>query len=215
MKAKSKKMTALTAGALALALVGGVKWAEATNSGASQDNSYQAPANYNRASAIVGMHVLNQNDEHLGCISDVVFDPNSERVSYAVMVVSPKVEIATSPKGAALLKDQNQKFVAVPLSALKASADGDYLVLNADKSKVEEAMGFDRNNWPSVGNPSWGAQPFWQNSSDTPSGAVSPNNIAAGTPNPNSNPNQIAPSKPAPDQQENSVPANPMGPQPQ
>jgi len=192
-----------------------VKWAEATNSGANQDNSYQAPANYNRASGIVGMHVLNQNDEHLGCISDVVFDPNSERVSYAVMMVSPKVEIATSPKGAAFLKDQNQKFVAVPLSALKASADGDYLVLNADKSKVEEAMGFDRNNWPSVGNPSWGAQPFWQNDTGNASGTANQNNPAAGTQNPNSNPNQIVPSKPAPDQQENSAPVNPTGPQPQ
>ncbi len=54
------------------------------------------------------------------------------------------------------------KYLAVPLNALTASPDDKHLILNADKSKVEAAAGFDRNNWPSVGNPSWGAEPFWQ-----------------------------------------------------
>ena len=36
------------------------------------------------------------------------------------------------------------------------------MILDADKDKVANAQGFDRNNWPSTTNPVWGAQPFWQ-----------------------------------------------------
>ena len=56
----------------------------------------------------------------------------------------------------------------MPLTALTASADQKHLILNADKAKVEAAMGFDRNNWPSVNNPSWGAEPFWQKETGKP-----------------------------------------------
>jgi len=48
------------------------------------------------------------------------------------------------------------------LAALHTSADGTRLILNADKDKVAQAQGFDRDNWPSVTNPDWGAQPCWQ-----------------------------------------------------
>jgi hypothetical protein len=44
------------------------------------------------------------------------------------------------------------KMLAVPLTALTPSSDQKHLILNADKSKVETAMGFDSNNWPSVKN---------------------------------------------------------------
>jgi hypothetical protein len=54
------------------------------------------------------------------------------------------------------------KYLAVPLAALQPAADGQRVILNADKDKVAQAQGFDRHNWPSVSNPAWGAQPVWQ-----------------------------------------------------
>jgi sporulation protein YlmC with PRC-barrel domain len=126
------------------------------NQNTSQNQSSGAnPARYNKASGIIGMDVRNQNDEHLGRIKDVVFDLRNERVSYAVMTTSPRVALGI-----------DEKLLAVPLNALTVSADEKHLILNADKSKVEAAEGFTKNNWPAVVNPSWGAQPFWQSNGD-------------------------------------------------
>jgi sporulation protein YlmC with PRC-barrel domain len=116
-----------------------------------------APTKCNKASGILGMDVRNQNDEHLGYIKDLVIDWKTEQVSYAVLSTGDK-----------MLLDIKEKLLAVPLTALAASSDQKHLILNADKSKVETAMGFDRNNWPSVSNPSWGAEPVWQKDSARP-----------------------------------------------
>jgi sporulation protein YlmC with PRC-barrel domain len=143
------------------------------------------PAEFNRASGIIGMDVRNQNNEHLGRVKDVVFDLNSERVSYAV--------IATAHTG---FLGMREKLVAVPLSALNTSPNEKHLILNADRSKMMAAAGFDRNNWPGVNNPSWGAEPFWQSDSDksintqdksdrmTPAAEKSDNPVSPPTPTP-------------------------------
>jgi sporulation protein YlmC with PRC-barrel domain len=110
-----------------------------------------APQKYNRAGGLIGMDVENQNGEHLGRIKDIVFDLKSDRVSYVVMTTAPKVTLGI-----------DEKLLAVPLSAFTISSDNRQLVLNADKAKIEAATGFNKDNWPDVGNPSWGAQPFWQ-----------------------------------------------------
>jgi hypothetical protein len=78
-----------------------------------------------------------------------VVDFDDSRVAYCVLSVEHKL-FATP------------KYLAVPLAALRSSSDGSRLSLNADKDKVAQAQGFDRDNWPSVINPAWGAQPFWQ-----------------------------------------------------
>ena len=125
--------------------------------GTEAKSSEGTPTRVNKASGILGMAVRNQSDEHLGRIKDLVIDWKSEGVSYAV--------ISTASRG---LFGMGGKLLAVPLNALTASADQKYLILNADKSKVEAAMGFDTANWPSVSNPSWGAEPFWQKETTTP-----------------------------------------------
>jgi sporulation protein YlmC with PRC-barrel domain len=119
---------------------------------ATQNTTADQPTAINRASGVVGMDVRNQNGEHLGHIKDIVFDLNSERVSYAVLT--------TAPKG---LPFVNEKLLAVPLNAFTPGPDNKYLILRADKSQIETASGIQSSNWPSVSNPSWGAQPFWQN----------------------------------------------------
>ena len=123
---------------------------------ADQARAGEAPACYNKASGIIGMEVKNQNDERLGKIRDVVFDLNTERVSYVVL---------GAKKG---LLGSEEKYLAVPMSALRATGDGKYLILNADKDKVAAAAGFSLEAWPAVGSPSWGAEPFWQPDTQVP-----------------------------------------------
>ena len=114
-----------------------------------QDSRAHQPRSVNRASSLVGMEVKNQTSERLGRIKDVVFDLDSGQISYFVLTT-----------------DQGEKMHAVPARAFQASPDGSSIVLNADKSKLTRAEGFDRNNWPSMTNPSWGAEPFWEGTSD-------------------------------------------------
>ncbi len=127
------------------------------------------PVKMNKCSQLIGTAVENPQGDKLGKIEDVVVDFGNGRVSYCVLSVEHGI-FATS------------KYLAVPLAALRPSGDGSRLILNADKDKVAQAQGFDRNNWPSVTNPAWGAQPFWQSApnatitappdqnKDTPSG---------------------------------------------
>jgi hypothetical protein len=100
-----------------------------------------------------------------------VFDLQNERVSYAVLSTAPKVTLGI-----------NEKLLAVPLNAFTVSSDEKHLVLNADKAKVEAAMGFDKDNWPSVNNPSWGAQPFWEKNSQKSTAPITPAPTEPNTP---------------------------------
>ena len=122
---------------------------------AESTSSEVTPTKVNKASGILGMDVRNQNDEHLGHVKDLVIDWKSEQVSYAVISTAPKALLGIG-----------EKLLAVPLTALSPSGDLKYLILNADKSKVEAALGIERDKWPSVSKPAWGAQPFWQTDSD-------------------------------------------------
>jgi sporulation protein YlmC with PRC-barrel domain len=112
----------------------------------------EQPLKVNKCSQLIGITVENQQGDKLGKIDDVVVDFDNARVSYCVLSVEHKI-FATP------------KYLAVPLAAMRPSADGSRLILNADKDKVAQAQGFDRNNWPSVSSPAWGAQPFWQTDS--------------------------------------------------
>jgi sporulation protein YlmC with PRC-barrel domain len=110
-----------------------------------------APTQANKATGLLGMEVRNQDGERLGHIKDLVIDWKTEQVSYAVMSTASKA-----------MPDIGEKLLAVPLAALVVSPDQKHLVLDADKAKVQAAQGIDRHDWPSVSNPSWGAEPFWQ-----------------------------------------------------
>lgn len=121
------------------------------------------PQEFNKASGILGMDVQNSQGEHLGHIKDIVFDLHNQHISYAVMTTASKA------------MPINEKLLAVPLNAFTVSADQKHLVLNADKQKVEAAAGFTSKDWPNVGNPAWGAEPFWQQNNNG-SGTLQPNN---------------------------------------
>ena len=113
------------------------RWQLAHNAHTASANtqpSEGAPAKFDKASGIIGMNVRDQNNEHLGRIKDLVIDWKTDQVSYALISTRTKMLLAT-----------NEKLLAVPLNALTFSPDHKQLILNADKSKVATASGFDRN----------------------------------------------------------------------
>ncbi|MCZ7640320.1 MAG: PRC-barrel domain-containing protein [Verrucomicrobia bacterium] len=107
------------------------------------------PTKANKATSLIGMEVRGPDGKPLGKIHDIVFDLKTERVSYGVL----------NSGGGLFASD---KLHAVPLRAFQVSLDGTYLTLQADRARLEQARGFDPKNWPSLINPVWGAEPFWQ-----------------------------------------------------
>ncbi len=105
-------------------------------------------SDFHKASSIVGMKVKNLSDETLGNIEDLVIDMQTGKISYAVLGVGGFLGLG-------------EKFIAVPPSAFNSGLDEKYLVLNADKAKLQAAPGFAKTNWPDYRNPDWGGEGFW------------------------------------------------------
>jgi sporulation protein YlmC with PRC-barrel domain len=103
-----------------------------------------------KASGIIGMEVRNRQNEVLGEIKDLVLDINSGKVSYAVLGVGGFLGI-------------REKLIALPPSALQIEKDHSFLVLDADKSRIEAAPGFAATAWPNVDDPQFNT--YWKRSS--------------------------------------------------
>jgi sporulation protein YlmC with PRC-barrel domain len=88
-----------------------------------------------RASKIIDATVENYHEYQLGNIKDLVLNPASGHIVYAVI----------SFGGVFGLGD---KLFAVPWKALNWSCDKDCYILDVDKTLLENAPGFDKEHWP-------------------------------------------------------------------
>ena len=108
------------------------------------------------ASTLSGDSVKNRADEDLGKIKELMIDIPSGRVAYAVLSFGGFLGMG-------------DKLFAVPWSALTLDEDRKCFVLDADKGKLENAPGFDKDNWPDMTDTLWGEQvhtfygqsPYW------------------------------------------------------
>jgi sporulation protein YlmC with PRC-barrel domain len=90
------------------------------------------------AAALTGGPVFNEAGEQLGKIEDFMLDVESGRIRYAVLSFGGVFGVGT-------------KLFAVPAEALRFS--GERLLLDVDKQRLEEAPGFDKDNWPDFADP--------------------------------------------------------------
>ncbi|OGT88266.1 MAG: photosystem reaction center subunit H [Gammaproteobacteria bacterium RIFOXYA12_FULL_61_12] len=88
-----------------------------------------------RASKIIGTAVQGVNGDNLGDIKELVLDPESGQVVYAVVSYGG-------------LMSMGDKLFALPWKALHWTRDGEYYTLNMDKATLAKAPGFDKNQWP-------------------------------------------------------------------
>lgn len=107
----------------------------AVSADARVNDDTRAVVNANKASALLGMEVRNQNNEKLGEVKDLVLDLKTGKVNYAVLAAGGFLGLG-------------EKLLAVPVGAFNISEDQNHLVLNADKAKVQAAVGFPATNWP-------------------------------------------------------------------
>jgi sporulation protein YlmC with PRC-barrel domain len=116
---------------------------------------YEGDFNGCRGSKVIGADVDNSAGKDLGKIKDVVIDPQSGRVAYAVLSFGGFMGVGN-------------KLFAIPWASLNFQTD-DQIRLDIEKSQLEQAQGFDENNWPDMANQQWatethkhfGQEPYW------------------------------------------------------
>ena len=110
-----------------------------------------------RGKDIADRSVRNPQGEDLGSIKDVMIDINEGCIAYA----------ALSFGGFMGLGD---KLFAIPWAALQYNAADNYVVLDVPKERLENAPGFDKDNWPTTAEREWltgmyshyGYAPYWE-----------------------------------------------------
>ena len=89
------------------------------------------------STSIQGTNVINLRGESLGEIQDLMIDPQSGRVTYAVLDFGGFLGIG-------------DKLFAVPLQAFQIDRTNEQFKLDVTKERLENAPGFDKSNWPST-----------------------------------------------------------------
>jgi sporulation protein YlmC with PRC-barrel domain len=108
------------------------------------------------ASTLAGDSVKNTDGDDLGKVDEIMIDVPSGRVAYAVLSFG------------GILRMGNKLF-AVPWDVLTVDEDQKCFILNIDRARLENAPGFDKDNWPDMTDPAWGNQiyshygrrPYW------------------------------------------------------
>jgi sporulation protein YlmC with PRC-barrel domain len=109
------------------------------------------------SSTICSDHVKNAAGEDLGKIEDLMIDLYSGRIAYAVLSFGGFLKMG-------------KKLFAIPWEALTVDTVKKEFILHVDKSRLENATGFDKDNWPNMADPSFGStlyrhyglKPYWE-----------------------------------------------------
>lgn len=94
------------------------------------------------ADTLIGNDVYNAAGEELGDIKEIMLDVASGRISYAVLSFGGFLKLG-------------ERLFAVPWSALKLDTVNKRFTLNIDKSRLEDAPGFNKDQWPDMANANW------------------------------------------------------------
>lgn len=109
------------------------------------------------ASTLAGDRVRNHEGDDIGKIDEIMIDIPAGRVSYAVLSFGGFLGLG-------------DKLFAIPWHALHVDQDEKCFVLDVEKTTLENAPGFDKDDWPDMANESWGqtvyhfygVKPYWE-----------------------------------------------------
>jgi sporulation protein YlmC with PRC-barrel domain len=110
-----------------------------------------------KASSVIGTNVVNAKDESLGDIKELVIDPRTRRVAYAVVAFGGFLGMG-------------EKLFAIPFGAFTYNASKNEYLLDVPKARLKEAPGFDSDHWPAMTDEKWNRDlhsyydraPYWE-----------------------------------------------------
>jgi hypothetical protein len=97
------------------------------------------------ADTLEDTNVYNHQGENLGEVEEIMINVPEGKVEYAVVEFGGFLGIGT-------------KYFAVPWPALRLDTEEKCFRLNVSKDALEDAEGFDKDNWPDMANPEWAAR---------------------------------------------------------
>lgn len=97
------------------------------------------------STSITGTSVTNQKGENLGEIKDLMIDTETGTVNYAVLSFGGFLGLG-------------DKYFAIPFEAFNVNSTTEKFVLNITKERLENAPGFDKNDWPKTSD-----HKYWDN----------------------------------------------------
>jgi ribosomal 30S subunit maturation factor RimM len=106
---------------------------------------------------MIGTDVVNAQGENLGDVKEVVIDPHTGKVAYAVVSFGGFLSMG-------------EKLFAIPFSAFTYDVRNNEYVLAIDKKQLETAPGFDNEHWPTMSDEKWNRdvykyykrEPYWE-----------------------------------------------------
>jgi sporulation protein YlmC with PRC-barrel domain len=109
------------------------------------------------AGSITGDSVRNRAGDDLGRIEEIMLDVESGDIAYAVLSFGGFLGLG-------------DKLFAVPWNAFELNAENHEFILDVDKATLENAPGFDKDNWPDFADTTFGSQihshygrePYWE-----------------------------------------------------
>src|SRR5215831_14948794 len=99
------------------------------------------------ANRLIGEPVRNSAGETLGQIQELIVDPATARIDFAVIRLVPVVGV-------------EDRYVAVPLNALGVSSGRDYVLLDVDKNFLDRGPSSFSREWPDFTDPPWRARVY-------------------------------------------------------
>lgn len=108
------------------------------------------------AGTLIGDTIRNRNGEDLGKLEEIMIDLDEGRVAYAVLSFGGFLGVG-------------DKLFAIPWEALTVDTENEEVVFDVQKEVLENAPGFDKDNWPKTTNRDWlvevysyyGYDPYW------------------------------------------------------
>ena len=109
------------------------------------------------ASTLTGDKVINAASEDLGKVDEIMIDIPTGRVGYAVLSFGGFLGMG-------------DKLFAIPWDQLTVDEGRKCFVLNINRQTLENAPGFDKDNWPDMADRNWstqvysyyGSRPYWE-----------------------------------------------------
>lgn len=108
------------------------------------------------ADTLMGEDVYNEQGEKLGDIKEFMIDMNTGKIAYAVLSYGGVMGIG-------------DKLFAVPWQALRLDTVNKRFVMNIAKDQLQNAPGFDKDDWPDMADPTWisGVESFYGSGTST------------------------------------------------
>lgn len=94
------------------------------------------------AETLLGNDVYNHHDEKIGDIKEIMLEMSGGKISYAVLSFGSFLGMG-------------EKLFAVPWSALTLDTVNKRFMLHIEKDRLDNAPGFDKDNWPDMADNTW------------------------------------------------------------